>query len=132
MFQANELLQNTVKASLILSENELDMMEDMLRILKVFKDASVELEAENTPTIHLVIPAIRRMKLTVQPEPGDGKPILNIKAKILTELEQKFVPHERHKLGLFLHPKFRLLNKLSNEERAWVCIFTFKKNLLTM
>lgn len=114
------MLENAGRVGLKVSESDLDMMEAMLDILKVFKTESLKLEAEDTPTIHLVIPSIFELKDTLQPKPADCKSIRNLRANLLSELEAKYVPHERHKLGLFLHPTYRRLRRLPEAERAEV------------
>ena len=74
LLQVNELLAaSDNKAGLVLSESELDLIQETSKILNEFKVQSLQLEAEDHSKIQLVIPNIFHLRDLCSPYPGDTK-----------------------------------------------------------
>ena len=66
------------------------MLSDLVAYLQIFVDASLELEAERTPTLHLAVPWYYKLKRHCNPAADDSNPMRAIKKSASDLLDEKF------------------------------------------
>ncbi|KAG8233791.1 hypothetical protein J437_LFUL008011 [Ladona fulva] len=100
----------------LLSEiNELDLLynvdcnllEEMVRILKPFDEATKLLSWGKMPTISLVIPTKMKLKRCLEAKEEDSEIIKKVKWKLSETLDEKFQIDVIHCVGTILHPKMK-------------------------
>ncbi|GLV33484.1 hypothetical protein CBL_20219, partial [Carabus blaptoides fortunei] len=92
-----------------------NLIENIVKFLEPFKQASDALEASSKPTLYLTIVWFKRLEMHLKPSLADNIIILELKAKCLRILKEKFQPHLLHKMALFFHPKLKSLKLLDSE-----------------
>lgn len=106
-------------------------LENLMKILKLFKDASDDLEGSLYPTIHLVYANIEHLKSSVSIEDDDPSLIKEFKINLQETITSLIDPNITmyHKLGLFLFPPANKLTQFSLDESEE--IINYCKSLLT-
>ncbi|KAE8740528.1 hypothetical protein FOCC_FOCC013955 [Frankliniella occidentalis] len=122
--QINKFLRDKGKSDLIISEEEIIMMNDLVDLLKPFEVAIKRFEKEKEPTIQHVLPQYFTLKKHVAPRLGAAlsPPIVKLRALLDEQLTVKYLPNikDRHKVGAFLWPMCAELPFLCEEEREQV------------
>ena len=100
-----------------------DVLGDMITFLQRFRDATKDLEASTTPTLHLTAVWLDRLKKHLQPVTVagvgarvDNAQMISLKRKCLRILTEKLVLTPLHKLALFLHPKLKSMKLLPSQD----------------
>ena len=88
----------------------------LINFLHLFNAATKELEGNNCPTIQKVFHCHHMLKNYMKISPSDSNMLQFLKKRGLQCLKEKFVISDIHLLGLFFHPKFKLLVSLTSEE----------------
>lgn len=86
----------------------------MIDFLTLFKLAISELEGEHYPTIHMVLLWFFKLKKHCEHKFGDPPYIKSLR------FDEKMCPTATHKIATFLHPKFKSLKMLVEEDRREV------------
>ncbi|XP_052127958.1 zinc finger protein 618-like [Frankliniella occidentalis] len=120
--RVNEILLEKDKETLILSDDDVDAMVSLVKLLKPFNVAIKKFEREKEPTIQHVYPQYLVLKRKVEPNIEDPAAIRKLKENLSRQLKDKFLPNigERHKIGAFLWPKSVQLAFLPEEDREKV------------
>ena len=100
-----------------LSDVNFGTISDLTEFLKVFKQASEELSADDSPTIHLVVPWYYYLRNISKANSKDSPLMRQFKSYIYKGLEEKIVLTELHYIATFLHPNLKCLNMLLPEEK---------------
>ncbi|EZA46951.1 Zinc finger BED domain-containing protein, partial [Ooceraea biroi] len=88
-----------------------------------FKEASKEMEAEDVPTLHLVLPWKLKLLEHLETEIANEKDeIKDLRCRALDFTNKKYFIHMYHKIATFLWPPFRHLKMLNEDERVEVMI----------
>jgi hypothetical protein len=100
---------------------ERNLLKELVDFLKVFKDASDELEASKTVTLHMVVPWFYRLQGHCHIDNSkDSEPMTKIKARAALFIESKFKIDSLHLLATVLNPKMKGLKMLSDSQRQTV------------
>lgn len=95
------------------------LLDEVVTFLKVFHDASEELEAEMIPTLHLVLPWYCKLRNHCKPAACDSDEMAGLKENASALLESKL--HLRlspsHYYATILNPKMKSL-KVTNLYKA--------------
>lgn len=114
--------QQTSKQDLIskvtcLNQSQLKSIVDFL---KLFQQITTDLEGEKYVTIHKVWPAYRKIKKHLLSNENDPLIIFRMKREGSDYCKKNtvaFGPKLVHKIAVFLHPAFKSLNFVSNDEK---------------
>lgn len=122
MLQINEVLRSKKRNDLLLSDQDIQIIQDFIKILEPFEEAIKKFEGSKEPTIQNVVPQYHKLKSVVRPKAGDTLLTAKFRSLLQRELEDKFFNNisQRHKLGVFLWPKFASLPFMGEEERSEV------------
>ncbi|CAF4861469.1 unnamed protein product, partial [Rotaria socialis] len=107
------------------------LIKDITDLLSVFKIGSEKLSADETPTLHSVLPWLLKFKKTCELKDTDKLCIVQLKKKILEKLDEKVWITEIHYIATFLHPETKSLPALTQGERNKV-VQSVKKMLKTV
>lgn len=97
-----------------------DQLTHLIDFLTLFKLAISELEGEHYPTIHMVLLWFFKLKKHCEPKFGDPPYIKSLCSHASALLDEKMCPNATHKIATFLHPKFKSLKMLVEEDRREV------------
>jgi hypothetical protein len=103
----------------ITSINE-DLLEELLMFLKPFLEATKDLEGEKEPTLHLVVPSIKRLKFHCMVSDDDSATMANLKETAATFLDKKFTPHLLCETAVFMNPRQKSMRVLPASDRPLV------------
>jgi hypothetical protein len=97
-------------------------MLDLIKVLVNFETAILKFEASKEPTIQHVVPQYLQLKSVDAPKATDSEVMSKFRKSLDRQLELKFKPNitMRHKMALFLWPKFSSLAVLPVEEHPEV------------
>ncbi|CAF4484810.1 unnamed protein product, partial [Didymodactylos carnosus] len=93
------------------------LVKDLADFLSSFKTCSEQLSADTEPTLYLVVPWIRTLRLFCEDKTSDLLYIVQLKKSVLEKLEDKMWLTHLHYIGTFLHLVTKNLLVLSEEER---------------
>jgi hypothetical protein len=65
-------------------------MDELVAFLETFVDATKALESDRTPTLHLALPWLHKLKKHCNPTSDDSSTIVSIKKAASTLLDEKF------------------------------------------
>jgi len=122
--KVNEVLERNGRKG-VFSTEEQDNINRLVAFLKVFKEESVDLEAEQTPTLQLVLLAFQRITDHCAPTETDTANFKLLRSRALNLLLKKFQIDEMHKIATFLWPDFRHLPILSAQDQSKVSFYVF-------
>ena len=88
------------------------LLADLVAFLQTFLDASLELEADKHPTLHLAVPWLHKLKNHCLPSVTDSPTIKTIKSSASKLLDEKFKLHTEHFIATCLNPRMRNLKML--------------------
>jgi hypothetical protein len=106
-----------------LDQIQKDEICDLVKFLKILRNATSAMEGTNRPTIHCVLAMYEAIEKHIQPDPNDKVIISEAKNNIrtyylLTKLENKhLLTSIFHKMGIYLHPAMKLMSKLSPDDQ---------------
>ncbi|CAF3834344.1 unnamed protein product [Rotaria sordida] len=107
------------------------LIKEVTDLLSVFKIGSEKLSADDTPTLHSVLPWFSKFKKTCEPKNTDTSCIVQFKKKLLEKLDDKMWISEIHYISTFLHPETKSLATLTQTQRNEV-VQSVKKMLKTV
>ena len=102
-----------------LSDEDINLAEDIVECLKPLKVLTTMLCSESSPTVSIIMPLMNSLiRNTLAPREGDGSVILEMKAAMSTNLQPRYTD-QKDKLNLasVVDPRFKLLPYLSDEAR---------------
>ena len=111
-----DFLQRKDEAHRIDSIN-IGLLKDVVQFLTPLKEATKALEGDTYPTIHRVCLYYHRLLRHMQPQFGDSPVIEQLKRRLSASLQSKWQLTTMHKLALFLHPQYKALRKMEEQER---------------
>lgn len=88
------------------------LLADLVAFLQTFLDASLELEADKNPTLHLAVPWFHKLKNHCLPSVTDSPTMKTIKSSASKLLDEKFKLQIEHFIATCLNPKMRNLKML--------------------
>lgn len=97
-----------------------DQLTHLMEFLTLFKLAISELEGGNYPTIRMVLLWFSKLKKHCEPKFGDPHYMRSLRFCASALLDNKMTPTATHKIATFLHPKFKSLKMLIEEDRQEV------------
>ncbi|XP_061747139.1 uncharacterized protein LOC133545497 [Nerophis ophidion] len=97
-----------------------DQLEHLIEFLTLFKSAISELEVEHHPTVQMVLLWFFKLKKHCEPKFGDPPYMKTLLSRASSLLDEKMHPTAAHKIATFLHPKFKSLKMLADEDRREV------------
>ena len=89
----------------------------LINFLQVFNAATKEFEGDSYPTIQEVFQCHHMLNNYMKISPSDSSMLQFLEKKELQCLKEKFVMSDIRLLGLFFHPKFKLLVPLTLKEQ---------------
>ncbi|CAF3864395.1 unnamed protein product, partial [Rotaria sp. Silwood1] len=107
------------------------LIKEVTDLLSVFKIGSEKLSADDTPTLHSVLPWFSKFKKTCEPKNTDTSIIVQFKKKLLEKLDDKMWISEIHYISTFLHPETKSLATLTQTQKNEV-VQSVKKMLKTV
>lgn len=100
---------------------DIQLVENIVQFLQLFKEATHALEPSSKPTLHLPIVWLSRLERHLQPLVTDHAITYELKTRSLRMMRETFQPHLLNKMALFLHPKLKSLKLLQrNKEKVEV------------
>ncbi|KAI2644598.1 Zinc finger protein 618 [Labeo rohita] len=94
-----------------------DLLEDIIRLLEPFDEATRHLSTDQTPTLHLVFPTKATLLRGLLHQDGDSVIVKELKRILGQAVELKFKIHLYHKIATALSPSLRcFLRKTLNAE----------------
>lgn len=109
--------QDLISKVTCLNQSELKTIVDFLRL---FEQLTTDLEGEKYVTIHRVWPAYRKIQKHLLINENDPSLIIQMKEEGSTYCSKNllaFQPKPVHKTAVFLHPAFKSLKFVSNDEK---------------
>ncbi|XP_061746895.1 E3 SUMO-protein ligase ZBED1-like isoform X11 [Nerophis ophidion] len=97
-----------------------DQLEHLIDFLTLFMSAISELEGEHHPTVQMVLLWFFKLKKHCEPKYGDPPYMKTLRSRASSLLDEKMHPTAAHKIATFLHPKFKSLKMLADEDRREV------------
>ena len=107
----------------LLTDEESQLVSQLVEVLTPFERASKKFSAEKVPTAGLILPYYQSFKKQMAPQENDLPAIGRVKAKILKDMENRYKkPEQKELLSLIsaLDPRVRSLDWLDEEERERV------------
>jgi len=96
------------------------LLTELVDFLQVFKDASDELEATKSVTIHKAVPWYHRLQEHCRINSSDSEPMTKIKTTATSFLESKFQIMHLHLVATALNPKMKGLKMLPDNDKQSV------------
>jgi hypothetical protein len=90
--------------SIYIDHINLKSVADFVQFLSIFKMASEQLSADQTPTMHLVIPWFSKLKRACEVEENDSLLLVQFKNAVNATLDEKVHLAPLHYIATFLHP----------------------------
>ena len=100
-----------------LADIDLALLDSVVKFLQPFHDATKALEGDDFPTIHHVYQWYMKLKRVVIEDYSDSSFVKFLKKRALCALTEKFEITAIHKLAMFLHPRFKSMHALQENER---------------
>ncbi|XP_061827849.1 zinc finger protein 618-like [Nerophis lumbriciformis] len=97
-----------------------DQLAHLIEFLTLFKSAISELEGEHHPTVQMVLLWFFKLKKHCEPKFGDPPYMKILRSRTSALLDEKMHPTATHKIATFLHPKFKSLKMLAEDDRREV------------
>lgn len=94
------------------------LLDSLTSLLKVFKDMSVLLESESTPTMHYTVLSYYKILDVCQPGVDEDPIILSFRGQILHHLREKVKLTDECWISVFLNPLTRALLMLPQADRV--------------
>ena len=96
------------------------VVDQIIKLLKLFKTATVSLSSETVPTSAFVLPTMIKLENHLEIKGEDHKLITKMKNEMVTNLKKRFPQPQRQILLLssVLHPRIKDLNFLSPNEKT--------------
>ncbi|CAF1458736.1 unnamed protein product [Rotaria sordida] len=95
----------------------INLIRDLIVLLEPFKTGSEISSAENEPTLHLVLPFVKRFKQTCEIKDSDTETIKQVKRALREKLDEKLWLSDLHYIATFLCPETKSLLSLTKSER---------------
>ena len=86
------------------------LIKEITDLLSIFKIGSEKLSADDSPTLHSVLPWFFKFKKTCQPKATDSLCVTEFKKKLSEKLEEKLWISDIHYISTFLHPETKSLS----------------------
>ena len=96
------------------------LLKELVDFLKMFKDASDELEATKSVTLHMPVPWYYKLQQHCRADSKDSEPMSMIKTRAASFIDCKFIIGRLHLLATALNPKMKGLKMVSDSERTAV------------
>ncbi|KAK3929220.1 Transposable element Hobo transposase [Frankliniella fusca] len=100
-----------------MSHINLDQLTKLVELLAPFEQETDKLQGQEYPTLPLAVLAICRLRAHVMPKPEDDPTLAVVRARAAVWVAAKLQPSMKHKMALFLHPRFRHLKMLDEAEQ---------------
>jgi hypothetical protein len=100
----------------LLADINENVLAETISILQAFDDATRILSAENTPTLHLVLPTKHQLLQHLRPVSSDSAIASQLKEVFAAKLEQYFLITPKHLLATFLDPRLKANRNLMGED----------------
>ena len=100
-----------------------ELLGEIVNFLSVFHEATVALEGESEPTIHLVIPWIKKLTRHCQTTDDGSDNVATLKNACVDLIEEKCHIHILHKVAVFLNPRQKSMKVLQPQEREAVIAY---------
>lgn len=112
-----------------LQDIDSQLLQNIIKILTPFNDATKELSYDKQPTIHLVLPWLKKINNHLMITADDNIHIKNSKSYLLQGLTNKFVIKPVHKLATFLDPRMKKFKNLMSDNEIEEIYNDIKKML---
>jgi hypothetical protein len=94
-----------------------ETLQMLLSFLTLFKEASLQLEADTHATLPLILPIRFHLLDHLNVLVSDTRELAELKKHARIILNEKYITHKLHRVATFLWPNFRQLRILSTEEQ---------------
>jgi len=109
-FTQVESILNDRKEVFYLDNINRTILIEICSILTIFKTGSEVLSGDEFPTMHLVIPFLKKFQDCCEAQPGETSATKEFKRILLEKLEDKIWLSDFHYIATFLHPETKTLN----------------------
>jgi len=89
---------------------DIHLVRDMIVLLEPFKNGSEILSADKEPTLHLVLPFVKKFKQTCEIKFSDSEPIKQMKRALSSKIDEKIWLSDLHYVATFLCPETKSLS----------------------
>ena len=96
------------------------LLKELIDFLEIFYNATNEIEGDLEPTLHLVLPWMKKIKQYCNEGISETFDITTLKNNCLYIIDEKFKPHLYHKIAVFLNPRQKSMKVLSEEDQTIV------------
>lgn len=94
----------------LIDDLDTHLIKDLIALLEPFKVGSEILSADKEPTLHLVLPFVKKFKQACEINTNDTAPIKQIKRALLSKLDEKIWLCDLHYIATFLCPETKSLS----------------------
>ena len=115
------LLDNREDRQLMPTYQEISVVEEMIMILKSFRDATEIMSGETYPSLGIVMPLLKKILSILIPKEGDNSLVREVKNTVRSDLERRYQSDEvKHilRIATFLDPRFKSLPFVDTSERV--------------
>ncbi len=89
---------------------DVHLARDTIALLEPFKYGSEILSGNEEPTLHLVLPFVKKFKQTCEIKFTDSEPIKEVKHALLAKIDEKIWLSDLHYIATFLCPETKCLS----------------------
>lgn len=107
------------------------LLDELVTFLRTFVDATLALEAENTPTLHRVVPWFFKLKNHCIPSSDDSPQMIAIKTNAGGLLNVKYRIDPIHYVATVMNPRMKLLKVLDNKDDEKQAVYKTLQCMLT-
>lgn len=114
------LLDNREDRQLMPTDEEISIVEELIVILKSFREATEIMSGEKYPSLGIVLPLLKKILSTLIPKEGDISLVREVKNTVRTDLESRYQNDQVKRMlriATFLDPRFKTLPFVETSER---------------
>ena len=114
------LLDSRADRQLMPTDEEISIVEELIVILKSFREGTEIMSGEKYPSLGMVLPLLKKILSTLIPKEGDASFVRQVKNAVRTDLESRYQNDKVKRMlriATYLDPRFKTLPFVDTSER---------------